>query len=140
MKMIARFALLSAALATIAVISNAPAANAEEPFCYECHDALPAVTHPHDPVESEDCTACHEDHGDAEELRLVEEGSALCYQCHDEFSGTGSMHPPVEDGECTECHNPHGSAESRPPRQQSERISATAATTNSRGPGRCTRP
>jgi predicted CXXCH cytochrome family protein len=109
MKKIARYALLSAALATIAVISNAPAANAEEPFCYECHDALPSVTHPHDPVESQDCTACHEDHGDAEELRLVEEGSALCYQCHDEFSGTGSMHPPVEDGECTECHNPHGS-------------------------------
>jgi len=86
-----------------------PAASAEDPFCYECHDALPEVSSPHDPADSGDCTACHEDHGDAEELRLVEEGSALCYQCHDDMGAGAAVHPPVEDGECTTCHNPHGS-------------------------------
>ncbi len=90
-------------------IGIAVTAYAEEPFCYDCHDELPKATHAHDPVDSGDCTACHEDHGEAEELRLVEEGSALCYQCHDELVGEGSLHPPVEDGECTACHNPHGS-------------------------------
>ena len=84
-------------------------AAAEEPVCYECHDAFEPVGVPHDPADSNDCTACHEDHGDDEELRLVEEGSALCFQCHDEFEAVSASHAPVEDGECTACHNPHGS-------------------------------
>jgi predicted CXXCH cytochrome family protein len=97
------------ALAALLAFSMPTTAVAEEPFCYECHDEMPAVAHPHDPADSGDCTACHEDHGDDEELRLVEEGAALCYQCHDEFAAEASIHPPVEDGECTACHNPHGS-------------------------------
>ena len=99
----------SFALAALVAFSVPTTVVAEEPSCYECHDEMPAVAHPHDPADSGDCTACHEDHGDDEELRLVEEGAALCYQCHDEFAAEASIHPPVEDGECTACHNPHGS-------------------------------
>jgi predicted CXXCH cytochrome family protein len=91
-----------------ALLAGYPATAAAEPVCYECHDELPAVSNPHDPVDSGECESCHEDHGDDEELRLVEEGSALCYQCHDEMTGA-SVHPPIEDGECTSCHSPHGS-------------------------------
>ena len=104
-----RIATSTLALAAAGIFLLAAPAGAEEPACYECHDELPAVSVAHDPVDSGECEACHEDHGDDEELRLVEEGSALCFQCHDEYEGKGSMHPPVEDGECTECHNPHGS-------------------------------
>jgi predicted CXXCH cytochrome family protein len=96
-------------MAVFLAFSMPTTARAEEPFCYECHDEMPEVAHPHDPADSGDCTACHEDHGDDEELRLVEEGAALCYQCHDEFAAEASIHPPVEDGECSSCHNPHGS-------------------------------
>ncbi len=98
------FALVGSALG----LAAGPA-GAEEPFCYDCHDALAAVSTPHDPVAEGDCTACHQDHGDEEKLMLVEEGSALCYQCHDDMGGKPSVHPPVDDGECTGCHNPHGS-------------------------------
>jgi len=109
MASVVRTYLFVVAAALIMTLGLATGAAAEEPFCFECHDEFPEVSAPHDPADSGECTACHEDHGDDEELRLVEEGAALCYQCHDEMTGKGSIHPPVEDGECTSCHNPHGS-------------------------------
>ena len=83
------------AAALIVTLGLATGAAAQEPECFECHDEFPEVSAVHDPVDSGECTACHEDHGDAEELMLVEEGAALCYQCHDEMTAGASIHPPV---------------------------------------------
>jgi len=102
-------AVLVAGLSTVAVVP----AQAEEPFCFECHDDFPdrmkAFKVTHDPAAEGDCTACHLDHEDEERLMLAREGAALCYECHDDLSEGASVHPPVAEGKCTGCHNPHGS-------------------------------
>lgn len=89
-------------------------AQAEDPFCFECHDDFPAkmqgYAFKHDPAASGDCTACHVDHQDEEKLMLAREGAALCTECHDDVAQGVSVHLPVRDGKCTSCHNPHGSA------------------------------
>lgn len=103
-----------AAVFSVAFGLAALPAQAEEPFCYECHDDFPnkmkGFAFTHDPAASGDCTACHADHEDAEKLMLVKEGAALCAECHDSLATGKSVHAPVADGKCTACHNPHGSA------------------------------
>jgi len=87
----------------------APAADAADAPCYECHDKEPLTSgNVHPPVADGECEACHLDHGDQEKLILVEPVPALCFQCHDELSKP-HKHPPAEDGECLSCHRVHSS-------------------------------
>ncbi|MGB6854376.1 MAG: cytochrome c3 family protein [Thermoanaerobaculia bacterium] len=79
--------------------------------CHDLEDALGARVQ-HAPVESGECTACHNPHVARHGALLREQTGALCAGCHGEVSGKQDrpvVHLPVAEGRCAECHEPHGS-------------------------------
>jgi predicted CXXCH cytochrome family protein len=78
-------------------------------LCWNCHkDFLAGQKVKHQPVESGDCTSCHEPHQSENKHLLVKKGTELCLSCHDDPLAAGKVkHQAVEDGECLDCHAPH---------------------------------
>ncbi len=64
----------------------------------------------HTPFISGECSDCHLDHGESNELILVLEGTDLCLKCHDNPDREFGTHLPGENG-CLPCHDPHSSDE-----------------------------
>ncbi len=100
--------IISACLVTVMV-------RAEDKECYDCHKEArqrfqKEFVHP--PVEDEDCSACHEDHGESNSLKLTAEAPELCADCHDlDDDDLKSAHKnyPLGEANCYSCHNPHAS-------------------------------
>ena len=92
---------------------NAFILNAAEKTCYDCHTEAKTSFEKevvHSPVDDEDCTACHEDHGEENTLKLVAKSPDLCFECHDaedEDIKKAHQHYPVGTATCYSCHNPH---------------------------------
>jgi predicted CXXCH cytochrome family protein len=80
-------------------------------LCFACHERLDQNPVVHKPVETGDCTACHDPHQSNAELMLKRETtSELCYACHDPAKTKKAVvHGPVAAGDCNICHNPHSS-------------------------------
>lgn len=79
--------------------------------CHDLEDALGAkVTHA--PVESGECTACHNPHVARHGALLRERPGPLCTRCHSDVQRRKDrpiVHRPVAEGKCADCHEPHGS-------------------------------
>lgn len=106
-----------------AVILPTGAARAELPpgrqvdqleACLQCHDLSDALEadHPHAPVVSGECTACHNPHVSRFDALLLDRPGPLCGECHTDVAEELErpvFHRPVAEGRCAECHEPHGS-------------------------------
>jgi predicted CXXCH cytochrome family protein len=105
-----------AALLLAAGLLALPARVAAE-ACLDCHEKKSigaGARSVHPPFAEDDCTACHQDHGDEERLMLVETGNALCTGCHDtDDKGFLKAHHDVRGDKvaCVSCHDPHRSTE-----------------------------
>jgi len=78
-------------------------------LCFNCHkDFLAGQKFKHQPVESGDCTSCHDPHQSDIKHLLVKKGNDLCLNCHDDPLAEGKFkHQAVEGGLCLDCHAPH---------------------------------
>ncbi|PLX39959.1 MAG: cytochrome C [Deltaproteobacteria bacterium] len=85
--------------------------NGGKELCFGCHERLDQNTTVHKPVETGDCSACHDPHqSDAELMLKFSTTSDLCFACHDPaMLKQKNMHGPVAAGDCNICHNPHSS-------------------------------
>ena len=78
--------------------------------CYACHNDFSKAdggkkVFVHAPVDSGECTSCHDPHfATRPKLQKLEKG---CLECHDPFPTNGTVHAPVRAGECGACHSPH---------------------------------
>jgi predicted CXXCH cytochrome family protein len=86
----------------------------QKEVCLGCHDLGDALDakYPHAPVESGDCTACHNPHAARHGALLRDRPGPLCATCHSDVqhqAGRSVVHPPVAEGRCAACHQPHGS-------------------------------
>jgi predicted CXXCH cytochrome family protein len=82
-------------------------------LCFECHkDFLATAKVKHQPVESGECSSCHDPHQSyLNKNLLLKTGKELCYDCHDDLLDKKKFkHQPAENGECIACHDPHASA------------------------------
>lgn len=82
--------------------------------CLQCHDLEDAMEadHPHAPVVSGECSACHNPHVSRFDALLLDQPGPLCGECHSDVAKELErevVHPPVAEGRCAECHQPHGS-------------------------------
>lgn len=83
--------------------------------CLDCHEIVPEELEKksvHEPFSEEDCTSCHDEHGDDGELVMTEEGNELCLQCHDsEEEDFAVAHGGMTgfDASCGSCHVSHSS-------------------------------
>ncbi len=80
-------------------------------LCFACHERMDQNPVVHKPVQTGDCTACHDPHGSSAELMLKKSTtSELCFSCHDPSKTQKAVvHGPVAAGDCNICHNPHSS-------------------------------
>ncbi len=88
------------------------------PQCFEgdCHQELLVEKFIHNPIDKQECLACHtgnsKKHPDrrGNEFSLkYEQDTEMCLSCHKtEIKGIG-LHTPVKKGECLSCHDPHSS-------------------------------
>ncbi|NUP90117.1 MAG: cytochrome c3 family protein [Candidatus Sumerlaeia bacterium] len=74
----------------------------------DCHPALAPGPDLHGPLNTGNCTVCHEAIDGRHEFRLARSGPALCGMCH-ELALSDVVHAPVVEGDCTSCHDPHRS-------------------------------
>jgi predicted CXXCH cytochrome family protein len=86
-------------------------ASSERELCFECHDEdIVAESYKHGPVDSGECTGCHNPHSAPHSNLLRAQGRELCGLCHDELveelDSVENIHDPAED-DCMDCHNPH---------------------------------
>lgn len=83
-------------------------------LCLRCHqrDAI-MFARPHEPVEDEDCAACHLPHESGEPHLLRRRPQKLCRPCHSPSREPfAKVHAPLGDElPCTECHHAHGGDE-----------------------------
>jgi len=87
----------------------------QKEVCLVCHDLEAALAAPvkHAPVQTGDCTSCHNPHVSRFEGLLRERPAALCVECHADVKQALSrpvVHEPVAEGRCVDCHEPHGSS------------------------------
>ncbi len=99
-------------------VSNGPLSSAHarlENDCSSCHDPLSRQ------VTVENCTRCHERHGDelgvysfsshylyrTEDFQrvAVQDGEVSCFSCHPEHNGRQALRTVVEDRLCITCHD-----------------------------------
>jgi predicted CXXCH cytochrome family protein len=81
-------------------------------LCFDCHDdVLGKATFRHKPVESGECSTCHNPHASTNKFLLTRSGQSLCFDCHQSILTTSVKfkHAPAAMGECTFCHNSHSS-------------------------------
>jgi predicted CXXCH cytochrome family protein len=78
--------------------------------CHDLEDTAGGVVHA--PVDSGECTACHNPHVARYGALLRERPGPLCFSCHEELRGALELpvvHAPVAESRCADCHQPHGS-------------------------------
>ncbi|MFO7671364.1 MAG: cytochrome c3 family protein [Bacteroidales bacterium] len=93
-------------------------------LCFYCHSEGTDSVHPHQPVETGRCLACHDAHGSAQAMLLKFPQQELCLSCHNKSYETDSSmtinigrlvkgrmmaHSAIEGEGCTVCHKGHGS-------------------------------
>ena len=98
--------------------------------CQQCHDLSDALKadHPHQPVVSGECTACHNPHVSRFDSLLLDQPGPLCGQCHTDVAEELErpvVHQPVAEGRCAQCHQPHGNDRSGLLRAGGEELCAT---------------
>lgn len=80
-----------------------------------CHEAITREKYTHTPVQTAQCTACHQQvqsvhpSSSGNSFSLVADRKELCLKCHQQNTTASVIHPPYEEGDCLQCHNPHGS-------------------------------
>ena len=85
----------------------------QQEVCLVCHDLDEALAAPvkHSPVQTGDCTACHNPHVSRFDGLLRKRPATLCIACHSDLERALEqpvVHEPVADGRCVDCHEPHG--------------------------------
>ncbi|KAA0258916.1 cytochrome C [Deferribacter autotrophicus] len=83
----------------------------DEPVCIMCHDNKVEGKFVHEPINTGDCTACHNPHGGNNKFFIKGKSeSETCFECHENNKTVKKfLHGPVAAGECTSCHDPHSS-------------------------------
>jgi DmsE family decaheme c-type cytochrome len=81
-------------------------------ICLTCHERFQEKLkspYLHTPVESGECSECHNPHTSTHGMLLSAEPKAICYKCHEEVvpDKAVSTHKVVMEGGCVECHDPH---------------------------------
>lgn len=80
----------------------------EPELCVSCHkDVRTSGQMVHKPLESGNCTTCHDPHSSSEKALLRRDLKQLCLSCHSEGFSWKVPHTPVDQGACTSCHEPH---------------------------------
>ncbi len=79
-------------------------------LCYTCHqDFSTKYKTLHGPLNSGNCTACHDQHMAKNEKLLIRTGQEICLYCHESKQiFKAKQHELIGNKNCTECHNPHG--------------------------------
>ncbi|RPI50184.1 MAG: hypothetical protein EHM49_08870 [Deltaproteobacteria bacterium] len=80
--------------------------------CLDCHpDIKKQLTagNIHNPLQTKDCTVCHNIHASDKPHLLIETTKDLCLTCHKTVFSAEYAHFPVTQGECDKCHDPHAS-------------------------------
>lgn len=72
-------------------------------LCGQCHEDEVAQGHGED---LEDCTQCHDPHGDLDRVLARGDFSENCRECHDEVGDEPVRHEALDEG-CPTCHDPH---------------------------------
>lgn len=92
--------------------------------CMMCHDDKKEGKYVHNPVEQQECVACHNPHGGNNRYFINSAREAdTCFQCHENNKMSKKhLHGPVGVGECASCHNPHASDNKYQLRQPRETI------------------
>jgi len=88
----------------------------QKEVCLTCHDLEEALAAKvkHAPMETGECSACHNPHVSRFDALLRERPASLCVECHAEIETAmqrSVVHQPVADGRCVDCHTPHGGDE-----------------------------
>ncbi|BAI80226.1 multiheme c-type cytochrome [Deferribacter desulfuricans SSM1] len=83
----------------------------DDPVCIMCHDNKMNGKYVHAPVNTGDCTACHNPHGGTNKYFIKSKNeSKTCFECHENNKTVKKyLHGPVAAGECSSCHDPHSS-------------------------------
>ncbi len=110
--MIKKYAQIVIGSLFVVAVMTLPLSGAAE--CSQCHgawiDKVSSKSTLHTPFISGECSGCHLDHGDSNELVLVLDGTDLCLKCHDNPDREFREHLSGENG-CLPCHDPHSSEE-----------------------------
>jgi DmsE family decaheme c-type cytochrome len=86
----------------------------QKKICLVCHtdfDQKLKKRFVHTPVQSGDCSGCHDPHVSTHGKLLSGEAREICGSCHDSIipAKAKSAHKVVADGDCQKCHDPHSS-------------------------------
>ncbi len=84
--------------------------------CIDCHPKIKdkiSVEKAHEPVEKNNCIACHDPHASNHKGLLNKSLNKLCYKCHQKdkpgIFDRKVLHEPIRTGDCSSCHDPHSS-------------------------------
>jgi predicted CXXCH cytochrome family protein len=88
----------------------------QDALCLECHDGLQKTLKlgksRHSPVDSGECTKCHNPHQSKLVKLLLAESPELCFTCHKTIKmrqEKEKSHRPAQR-DCGKCHGPHASS------------------------------
>jgi DmsE family decaheme c-type cytochrome len=86
----------------------------QKKICLACHTDFEQKLKKrfvHTPVQSGECSGCHDPHVSSHNKLLSADSRQICTGCHDSVipPKAKSAHKVVADGDCQKCHDPHAS-------------------------------